>query len=218
MTETQKPLPIVQALNEVMKAVGGVKKSDRNTSQNFNFRGIDAVVNAVAPQLQKYGVVVMPTVLDYEYNSIEIGQRRTVMGHVKVKVSYTFYGSTGDSLSTTVVGEAMDAGDKATAKAMSVAFRTALLQSLSLPTDDVDPDAHSYERSSAAPEIDADKVLIQIMEAQDIDTLAKVGQFITTNKASFDAATLEMLRSNFQKQQKEITPVKQEAIDVPVDA
>jgi hypothetical protein len=112
----------------------------------------------------------------------------------------------------------MDAGDKATAKAMSVAFRTALLQSLSLPTDDVDPDAHSYERSSAAPEIDADKVLIQIMESQDLDTLAKVGQFITTNKASFNAPTLEMLRSNFQKQQKEITPAKEETLDVAIDA
>jgi hypothetical protein len=36
-------------------------------------------------------------------------------------------------IKTTVVGEAMDSGDKATAKAMSVAFRTALLQALCTP-------------------------------------------------------------------------------------
>jgi hypothetical protein len=81
---TESKLTIVQALNEVMKAVGGVAKNDRNSAQGFNFRGIDAVVNAVSPQLQKYGVVVMPTVLDYEYQSVEIGKNRTVMGHVKV--------------------------------------------------------------------------------------------------------------------------------------
>jgi len=47
------------------------------------------------------------------------------------------------------VAESMDSGDKATAKAMSVAFRTALLQTLCLPTDESDPDADSYVRSAA---------------------------------------------------------------------
>lgn len=142
-------LSIAQALNEVMKAVGGIAKKDRNQAQGFNFRGIDSVVNAVSPQLQKFGVVVVPSVEDYSYDTVEIGRNRTAMGHVKVKVTYTFIGANGDAIKTTVVGEAMDSGDKATAKAMSVAFRTALLQALCLPTDEPDPDATSYERSSA---------------------------------------------------------------------
>jgi len=50
-----------------------------------------------------------------------------------------------------VCAESMDSGDKATAKAMSVAYRTALLQTLCLPTDDVDPDAETYVRSEPAP-------------------------------------------------------------------
>jgi hypothetical protein len=41
----------------------------------------------------------------------------------------------------------MDSGDKAAPKAMSVAYRIALLQALNLPTDDADPDSQSYERS-----------------------------------------------------------------------
>jgi hypothetical protein len=59
---------------------------------------------------------------------VEIGKNRTVMGHVKVKVTYTFIGASGDAIKATVVGEAMDSGDKATAKAMSVAFRTAFFK------------------------------------------------------------------------------------------
>jgi hypothetical protein len=44
------------------------------------------------------------------------------------------------SLTCRTPGEAFDSGDKSTAKAMSVAYRTALLQALTLPTDEPDPD------------------------------------------------------------------------------
>jgi hypothetical protein len=63
----------------------------------------------------------------------------------RVTVRYRFVGPGGDALETVVAAEAMDAGDKATSKAMSVAFRTALLQALALPTDDKDPDQDTYE-------------------------------------------------------------------------
>ena len=43
----ENKLPIAQALSEIMKAVGAIAKKDKNTSQGFNFRGIDSVVNAV---------------------------------------------------------------------------------------------------------------------------------------------------------------------------
>jgi len=134
-------------LNAVMQEVTAVAKKEKNQQQNFNFRGIDAVVNAVGPALRQHGVIVTPNVIDYEYGTVEVGQKRTPMAHVRVKVRYEFFGIEGDSISATVVGEAMDSGDKATAKAMSVAFRIALLQSLALPTDERDPDHDTYERS-----------------------------------------------------------------------
>jgi hypothetical protein len=140
---------IITALSAVMEDVGAVSKRDRNTSQNFNFRGIDAVVNAVSPALRKHGVIVTPTIQSIEYGNVEVGQKRTPMGHVRVVVTYTFTAADGSDISVTVPGEAMDAGDKATAKAMSVAFRTALLQALCLPTDETDPDASTYERAPA---------------------------------------------------------------------
>lgn len=146
-------MKIQQSLIEVMKEVGAVGKHDRNTTQGFAFRGIDAVINAVSPAFQKHGVIVVPSVIDYDYSTVEIGRNRTAMGHVKLKVSYTFIGSEGDSIVTTVASEAMDSGDKATAKAMSVALRTALLQSLALPTDEPDPDSVSYERSSVQEKV-----------------------------------------------------------------
>ena len=209
-------LPIAQALNEVMKAVGGIAKKDRNQSQGFNFRGIDSVVNAVSPQLQKFGVVVVPTVEDYSYDTVEIGRNRTAMGHVKVKVTYTFIGASGDAIKTTVVGEAMDSGDKATAKAMSVAFRTALLQALCLPTDEPDPDATSYERSSAEDVLAPQAVLTKIHQATNIESLSEIGQYITANKDAYPVGLLDQFRAKFKEQQSKLNPPKLEE-DANVD-
>lgn len=139
---------IQAALAKVMADVREVAKRDRNESQRFNFRGIDAVVNAVGPALRTHDVVVMPHVEDFNYGTVTSSGGKP-MGHVTVKVRYRFTGPAGDHIDCVVMGEAMDIGDKATPKAMSVAFRTALLQALALPTDDPDPDSQNYERSSA---------------------------------------------------------------------
>ncbi len=141
-------MTIQQTLNDVMNDVGAVAKKERNTHQNFQFRGIDAVINAVSPAFRHHGIVVVPRVVSHDYRQVEIGQKRTLSGHVTLVVEYTFTNLDGDSISATVAAESMDSGDKATAKAMSVAYRTALLQVLCLPTDEPDPDSHTYERSA----------------------------------------------------------------------
>lgn len=140
---------IAQAMSAVMGDVRAVGKDSVNQQQRFNFRGIDAVVNAVGPVLRRYRVIVTPNVTMYEHGTIEVGNNRTPMGHARVIVQYTFTGPAGDTIVCSAPGEAMDSGDKATAKAMSVAFRTALLQALALPTDEIDPDAQTYERSAS---------------------------------------------------------------------
>ena len=158
-------------LAAVMDDVQAVAKSDRNTHQNFAFRGIDAVLNAVGPALRRHGVVVVPDVTDYRYETVEVGQKRTQMGHAIVRVAYTFSADGVDgSLTCSVLGEAMDSGDKAIPKAMSVAFRTALLQALALPTDEPDPDASTYERAAGRDPVAA---AADDAELQELLTLAE---------------------------------------------
>jgi hypothetical protein len=141
---------IFQGMAAVMTAVQAVRKDGRNTVQNFSFRGIDAVVNAVGPALREQGIIVAPDVRDFIYETITVGQKQSLMGHVRIVVAYTFWAQDGTSLTAVAAGEAMDAGDKATPKAMSVAYRTALLQALCIPTDDPEPDTETYERGPAA--------------------------------------------------------------------
>ena len=140
---------VYQALNAVMRDVQAVRKGERNTHGGFNFRGIDAVTNAVGPALREHGVIVTPNVLDAHYDVVHVGKQQTIMSRVVLRIEWKWYGPEGDFITCVTQGEAFDSGDKATAKAHSVAFRTAMLQTLCLPTDEKDPDVDTYERAAA---------------------------------------------------------------------
>jgi hypothetical protein len=134
----------IEVIQTVMSEVQGLAKTDRNQAQGFNFRGIDAVMNAVGPALRKAGGFVVPSVVD-KSSEVQPSRNGGSLQVVRLTVAFTIVGSEGDPITGTVAAEAFDSGDKATAKAMSVAFRTFLLQVLCLPTDEPDPDASSYE-------------------------------------------------------------------------
>ena len=136
-------MKVHEALAAVMADVRAVGKGEKH-GQGWSFRGVDAVVNAVAPACRKHGVVVLPEVLDHRAEVLASSGGKQ-MRSVTVNVLYRMVGPEGDSLTVTSVGEAMDHGDKATAKAMSVAWRTALIQAFMLPTDEPDPDHDVYE-------------------------------------------------------------------------
>ena len=140
-------LTVHQALSKVMGDVQAVRKDSKNQAQKFIFRGIDAVLNAVGPALRKHGVTILPEDVEvHRSNGTTASGKQTA--EVVVKVTYRIYGPAGDSIHGKVAAEAMDFGDKAIAKAMSVAYRTFLLQALTIPTDEPDPDSESYERGA----------------------------------------------------------------------
>lgn len=136
-----------EAWNAVMRDVQGIKKGERNKDQGFNFRGIDTVMNAVGPVLREHGVTIIPGAEDITTSSYET-KRGTTMFSAIVKMRYTVRGPAGDSFDGGAFGEAADAGDKAVSKAQSVAYRVFLLQGLTIPTDDPEPDAESHQRAS----------------------------------------------------------------------
>jgi hypothetical protein len=171
MTEPTTPANIYTALAAVMRDVSHVAKLDVNQHQRFNFRGIDAVMNAAGPAFRAHGVICTPHVEHATYETVQTsgGKPSTAC---RVLVTYTFHAPDGSSLAARVTGEAWDAGDKATPKAMSVAYRTALLQALCLPTDEPDPDIHTYER---APEPSpAERALAGVRQATTVETVDRI--------------------------------------------
>ena len=141
-----------QVIVAVMQEVSSVAKKDKNQSQGFSFRGIDAVMNAVGPAFRKAGGFVSPEVLSIDNTAVPSASGKS-LNVVRLTVKYSVYGSEGEPISGVVAAEAFDSGDKATAKAMSVAYRTFLLQLLCLPTDEPDPDHDSYEIGKIAVDL-----------------------------------------------------------------
>ena len=141
----KKLMNIFETITAVMNEIGAVGKNSKNQQQGFMFRGIDAVMNALNPAMKKYGLFVVPEILEQTRE-----ERTTSKGGLLIysicRIKYTFYAQDGSSISAVVIGEGMDSGDKATNKAMSIAFKYACFQVFCIPTEEmVDPDAEVHE-------------------------------------------------------------------------
>lgn len=147
VSEADNRPTVYEAWSLVMSEVQSVSKDSRNSQQNFNFRGIDAVMNVVGPALRRHGVFVVPEALSETVERYETKSKAQMVGRV-AEVGFTVYGPRGDSFNGSAYGEAADSGDKAMSKAHSVAYRTFLLQALTIPTDEQDPDATAHERTA----------------------------------------------------------------------
>lgn len=134
---------IYQSIHSVMDEVGAIGKNRKNQQQGFMYRGVDEVMNALQPAFVKHGIFVVPEVLEQTRE-----ERTTKSGgqllYSILKIKFTFYADDGTSVSATVVGEGMDSADKASNKAMSVAFKYACFQVFCIPTEEmVDPDSET---------------------------------------------------------------------------
>ncbi len=150
---SEKPT-VVEALAAVMGEVRSVSKDRRVTEgpARFNFRGVDDVMEAVGPNLRKHGVIFAPSrIVSVEHERYTTA-KGSLMDGVTVIVEYTITGPAGDTMPAAAAGQAADSGDKAVSKAMSVAYRTVLLQALCIPPGDVDPDQTTHERAESAPD------------------------------------------------------------------
>lgn len=148
---TPAPPTVHEAWSAVMGAVQGVSKAQRNVAQNFSFRGIDDVMNAVGPALREHGVAVLPRHTTVESEERIATKTGTAMHSVIIRIGWRIYGPGGDWIEGESLGESADAGDKAVSKAHSVAYRTFLLQALCIPTDQPDPDHTTFTAVTGAP-------------------------------------------------------------------
>lgn len=121
------------------------KNRQTETGQKFKYRGVDQVLNTLHPLFAKYKVFAVPEVLEVLNREWKTTQKGGIVVYQTVKVKYTFYAEDGSNVSAVVIGEAMDSGDKASNKCMSVAYKYACFQILSIPTEETtaDPDENA---------------------------------------------------------------------------
>lgn len=138
---------IYETIAAVMADIGAVGKTSKNAQQGFMFRGIDAVMNAINPALTKNKCFVVPEILEQTREERQTNKGATLIYSI-CKIKYTFYAEDGSNIHAIVIGEGMDSGDKATNKAMSIAFKYACFQVFCIPTEEMkeaDPDNETHE-------------------------------------------------------------------------
>ncbi|TKK33233.1 ERF family protein [Pantoea agglomerans] len=154
-------MSVYKAISAVAKELSeqGIRKDSRNSQQGFMFRGIDAVYNALAPALVKHGLLILPRITERTVTE-RTTQKGGVLLYVVVKAEFDFVATEDGSTHTvTTYGEAMDSGDKATNKAMSIAYKYAAFQAFCIPTEetaiDADAEVHNVapqQKPSPTPE------------------------------------------------------------------
>ena len=142
---------IYDLIGKAMADIGPIAKNKRNKEQNYLFRGIDDVYNALNPIMSKYGLFVIPKVLERTRE-----ERQTAKGYrliyTVLKIQYTMYAPDGSYIEGITEGEGMDSADKSTNKAMSAAYKYFMFQLFNIPTEEaVDADAETPPPSEPVP-------------------------------------------------------------------
>lgn len=136
-------------------ATSGIAKRHTNETDDYKYRSIDDVLDRLAPLLSKHRLCVLPRSLERVVSERSDDQRRLLL-HVTLRVSFTLTSvDDGSSHIVEAYGEALDGGDKATAKAMSAAYKAAMIQTFCIPVcgaEDSDRTAHTLVAKTHDPE------------------------------------------------------------------
>jgi hypothetical protein len=140
---------IATKMSQVGKAVGfGIPKDGRNQAQGYDYTSAANVRMTVGPEMaaRKIAVASEATLLHREAFNNARGNRQH---HVLISVTLTFVdGDTGETMTAAGLGEGVDSGDKASAKAMTMATKYALVNAFTLAMGE-DPERDEQTDQSA---------------------------------------------------------------------
>ena len=154
-------MEITKSLCAITAEIGSIAKSKKNEQQGYSFRGVDDLMNSLHPLFAKYGVLMVPEVLESTREERVTAKGSALISTI-LKVKYHFTAMDGSEICATVIGEGMDTADKASNKALAIAFKYVALQVFCIPTDEVgkdDPDNYTPDNSISANRVIKDRLL-----------------------------------------------------------
>lgn len=225
---TQK---VYQAISDVAKELiekGGIGKEKPEKKDNkpipygapdYAFRSIDQVYNALSPALVKNKLIILPRMIERQVTE-RITSKGSVLFCVVVKGEFDFISTEdGSKITISTFGEAMDSGDKATNKAMSVAYKYAAFQAFCIPTEettqDADKENHEIKADSPPSQPQQAKVVLNskskawknaIKSYQEHGNLEKVKQFAEVSP-EVEQQIKDICKANNQKKQEDEVPL-----------
>lgn len=154
-------MEVTKSICAITAEVGSIAKNKKNEQQGYSFRGVDDLMNTLHPLFAKYGIFLLPEVLDTKRDE-RITAKGSALISVVVTVKYHFIAMDGSEICATIVGEGMDSADKATNKAMTAAFKNVCFQTFCIPTAEVtasDPDRETPDASISAERVIQERLI-----------------------------------------------------------
>jgi hypothetical protein len=146
VTKREGPPQVYRAINAITAAFAkdGIAKTHTNLRDQYQYRSIDDLLNRLGPLLARHRLCILPKVLERTATE-QRGDGDSLLTAVTVRVAYELVSCRdGSSHLVEAVGEALDPGDKATAKALSAAYKSAMLQAFCVPVSGEDHEASSH--------------------------------------------------------------------------
>lgn len=166
MTEASQN--IFQRMLGVMKDVKYIQKGEARVNNQYRFVSHDSVVAALHGPLVKHGIMVIPSIQEMTQQD-----NRTM---VKLAVGFVNVDSPSDQIAVMSCGYGIDNGDKGIGKAVSYAYKYALLKTFCLETgDDPDQDAGATYEPPKCLEFDS------TFKECDVDDMLRFLQASTSN-------------------------------------
>lgn len=204
----------------------GIAKAHTNLRDQYVYRSIDDVMARIAPLLAKHRLCILPRTLD-RISEDRSDVADTLLIRVTLRVAFDLVSGRDGSIHTVeAFGEALDSGDKATSKAMSAAYKQAILQSFCIPiarSDDVDASSHRLvaKRDTADPDQGWDQWAFDIQDMINIcETNEAVDRVQATYRALLRAASVrrpdlyQAIGQVIQARRKTVAPVVEPGADM----
>jgi hypothetical protein len=185
----------------VMGEIGDIPKNGWNSAQSYAFRKVEDVTVRVRDVMHAHGLGLRPVKSELLEASVREKSGDKVSRGVLIRQTYAFFRDDDptDEVFVEMIGEGQDSLDKATTKALTGAFKYALLQSFSIGEAGDDPDASSGsddapESFSASPEeIERAKSALALAHADDLGLVRSwclLAQFGSLSKEHVDRRLL----------------------------
>lgn len=131
--------PIASKMASVMASVRNVPKNGRNNFLDYNYITESDLVDSLRGKLAEHGIALFPSVREHAMKETK-DHRGKPQFLSTVTLDLTFVdGESGDEMTTSWVGQGVDAGDKAYYKAYTGAFKYGLMKTFLVTGEDDDP-------------------------------------------------------------------------------
>lgn len=189
--DCKKDLNIYQRIHAIMGDVSYVQKESVKVNNQYKFVSHDAVTSKIRPALLKFGVLAIPNYFD-----ISVDGNRT---NCSMSITFVNIEKPEDRIEIQCAGfgQGIDPQDKGAGKAMSYAYKYALLKVFALETGD-DPEKDNVDY---APKVPNPPKVITLEQKREAAT-KKAEVIISEYKACKDLGMLADVQEKYHSELK----------------